>query len=76
MDLTLNFVLDIPGKIKTPVRIPSTAIGLIPHLDDVVEDNQGRRHIVVGRIFRWEPAEAPSITLECVRRVAEADDPI
>ena len=65
--VTLYFQLPGDDRFKDPMHLADTAGASIPQIGDVIRDNAGTPHKVVGRIFDWDGDEGLSITLECVR---------
>jgi len=64
--VTLYFQLAGADSFKDPVHV-GDADAFIPQIGDVIRDNAGTPHKIVGRTFDWDGDEGLSITLECVR---------
>ena len=75
MTVQLIFEFETAEIHKSPITIKAEAAVLLPDAGDVVEAEDGSRHIVNARVFDWSENPGPSVLLLCVRAENEVDSP-
>ena len=75
MTVQLIFEFESAATHKSPITIPADAAVLLPDAGDVVEADDGSRHIINARVFDWSETPGPSVLLLCVSADEEEDGP-